>query len=308
MKIVHGCCYDVIQEVSKMPVKKILKSIFPGVAWKNPVLNLAFKSLDPIDYAVRYTRGLSDLPPYSIRVRSNGVTKQFGGLNFSAYGNLLADLLQKHASLNSKSKVLEIGCGCGRTAFALSKILDDGNYVGMDIERVVLDSCKARPIFARKNFRFDYLDVQNDEYNPEGAYHANTYRFPYDDASYDVIFLVSVFTHMLTIDVKNYISEISRMLKPGGTCMVTTFLMDKGQESNGISFPYNADDHYFYNQSMPEIAVGYYMNFFVDQFARNGLKQVCEPLWGSWRCNSAVKSSSGFAQDILFFSKEKMER
>jgi ubiquinone/menaquinone biosynthesis C-methylase UbiE len=286
-------------------LKKLLKKVFPGVSWSNPLLNAVFHAMDPLDYIVRSAHGLSYLPPYSIRVRSNGVTKQFGGQNFFVFGNLLADLLKKYASLNNDSKVLEIGCGCGRTAVALSKILDNGNYVGMDIEKIALESCLRRPIFVRKRFSFDYLDVQNNEYNPEGEYGANTYKFPYGDNRFDVIFLVSVFTHMLTDDVKNYIKEISRMLKPGGICMVTTFLMDKGRKTKGLSFPYCDDDHYYYNHSLPEVAVGYYLKFYVNKFASSGMKQEHEILWGSWRNNSKFPSSTSFSQDILFFSKEE---
>lgn len=286
-------------------LKTTLKKIFPGVSWQNPMLNLVFKAIDPIDHLVRTAQGLSELPPYSIRIRSNGITKQFGGKNFYQFGNQLAEHLQKYASLNNQSKVLEIGCGCGRTGFALSRILDNGNFVGMDIEKKSLESCKQNPLFIRKKFRFDYLDVQNDEYNPEGENRADSYKFPYDSNEFDVIFLVSVFTHMLTDDVKNYIAEISRMLKPGGICMVTTFLMDKGRQTNGFSFPHNDKEHYFYNQVMPEVAVGYYSKFYTTQFASSGLKHMYEILWGNWRNSQEVVSLSGFAQDIIFFSKDE---
>jgi len=286
-------------------LKTLLKIIFPGVSWKNPVLNLIIKAISPIDYIVRSLHGISYLPPYSIRVRSNGVTKQFGGQNFYRYGNQLANHLQTYAFLNNESKVLEIGCGCGRTAFALSNILDKGNFIGMDIERVSLESCKNQPAFIKKGFRFDFFDVHNDEYNPDGKERANTYKFPYDDNAFDVIFLVSVFTHMLTDEVKNYIVEISRMLKPGGICMVTSFLMDKGRETSSFSFIYNEQDHYFYKKSMPEVAIGYYFDFFRINFESCGLKPIHEVLWGSWRNSPEVISSSGFSQDIIFLSKIK---
>ncbi|MBT5992702.1 MAG: class I SAM-dependent methyltransferase, partial [Bacteroidetes bacterium] len=227
----------------KYLLKKALKNLFPGVSWQNPVLNFTFKVMDPIDYLFRFRSGLTGLPPYSIRVRSNGVTKQFGGEKFYQFGNRLADHLKAYASLDGHSKVLEIGCGCGRTCYALSKILDDANFIGMDIEKTSLEACQNNPIFIGKDFRFDYQDIQNDEYNPDGTYEADSYKFPYDSNEFDVIFLVSVFTHMLTDDVKNYISEISRMLKPGGVCMITTFLMDHGRNTNGISFPHNEKDH-----------------------------------------------------------------
>ena len=286
-------------------LKKFFKKVFPGVSWQNPSLNLVFQALDPIDYLVRSMRGLSHLPSYSIRVRSNGVSKQFGGKSFKRYGNQLAEHLKTYAGFNNESKVLEIGCGCGRTALALAKILNNGNFVGMDIEKKSLESCQNNPIFTCKKFRFDYLDVQNDEYNPQGKYSANTYQFPYPSEEFDVIFLVSVFTHMLTDDVKNYIAEISRMLKPRGICMITTFLMDKGRQTNNLSFPYSEDSHYFYDRSMPEVAIGYFLEFYQNNFANYGLKQVNKPLWGSWRNVPNVTSNSGFAQDIIFFKKEK---
>lgn len=286
-------------KISKQQLKKVL----PDVSWQNPGFNFVFQAMNPLDYSIRYIKGLSDLPPYSTRIRSNGVTNQFGGQVFYNMGNLLADHLKNYASLSNKSDVLEIGCGCGRTAFALSKILDNGKYTGMDIEQVSLHSCQQRKIFQDKKFKFDYLDVQNDEYNPEGKNPADIYKFPYANNQFDVIFLVSVFTHMLTKDVKNYISEISRMLKPGGTCMVTTFLMDEGRNSHGLSFPYNDQEHYFYSLTMPEIAVGYYLNFYINQFNVNSMTQVNKPLLGSWRNTTESLSASGFGQDILFFTK-----
>ncbi|MCI5157348.1 MAG: methyltransferase domain-containing protein, partial [Candidatus Electrothrix sp. AUS1_2] len=94
----------------------------------------------------------SNLPSYSIRVRSNGVTKQFGGKKFHDFGILLAEHLIKYAFLSKKSNVLEIGCGCGRTAFALSEILEDGNFTGVDIEKKTLHSCRRNSLFIKKNF------------------------------------------------------------------------------------------------------------------------------------------------------------
>ena len=87
--------------------------------------------------------------------------------------------------------------------------------------------------------------------------------------------------------------------------MITTFLMDKGKETSGISFPHREKDHYFYNQAMPEVAVGYLSEFYVAQFASHGLKQKHDIVWGSWRNMPEVVSTSGFPQDILFFTKEK---
>jgi SAM-dependent methyltransferase len=284
-------------------IKEAIKAIFPGVYWQNPAINFAYKAIDPVDYIFRAKRGLTYLPPYSIRVRSNGVKKQFGGRHFNQYGNQLGKILLKYASLGNQSRVLEIGCGCGRTCFALSKILDDGNYIGMDIEKKSLESCQKNPLFINKQFRFDHLDIQNTEYNPDGEYKADQYVFPYDKSEFDIVFLVSVFTHMLTDDVMNYITEISRILKPNGICMITSFLMDHGKTTTNLSFPYNTKNHYYYNQKMPEVAVGYLSEFYSTQFASHGMTEIHDILWGNWRNNSDINSTSGFPQDILFFHK-----
>ena len=289
-------------------LKRILKKVMPGVSWQNPVLNILFKILDPIDFAVRKLNGLSYLPLYSIRVRSNGISRQFGGRNFYRFGLQLAEHLKTYANLNHQSRVLEVGCGCGRTAFALSAVLDNGGFDGLDIEKKSIESCQKNKLFNRKKFQFQFQDVQNNEYNPTGTSRADSYRFPYADNQFDVIFLVSVFTHMLTNDVKNYIAEISRMLKPGGVCMLTTFLMDKGRQSKAMSFPYKEMDHYFYNQTLPEAAVGYVSEFYITHFSSHGLVQIHDVLWGSWRNSSQVVSTSGFPQDIVFFQKQMADR
>jgi SAM-dependent methyltransferase len=284
-------------------LKRIAKKLFPGVGWQHPVVNVVLHGIDPLDYLVRLVRGMRHLPSYSIRVRSNGVNKQFGGRYFSRNGQLLSMLLQQHAGMTQRSRVLEIGCGCGRTAFALAEVLQDGGYVGMDIERVVLESCNSNERLSKKQFRFDFLDVRNSEYNPHGRYQASSYVFPYPDAAYDVIFLVSVFTHMMSSDVRAYISEIARMLRPGGSCMLTTFLMDRGPHAAEWTFLHEREEAHYYSEAMPEVAVAYFLDFFKREFAAHAMFPACEPLYGSWRRESVSNSKSGFSQDVLVFKK-----
>lgn len=287
-----------------MLVKHLIKQLIPGVVWQSKAVNILLRFIDPVDYAVRKYRGLDHLPQYSMRVRSNGFSKQFGGVKFDKYGKFLARTLAAQAGLNRDSKVLEIGCGCGRTAHALVGMLNDGRYTGMDIETISLDACIENKRLAQKNFRFDHLDIYNGEYNPQGQLSADSYSFPYKNGSYDVIFLVSVFTHMLTGDVRHYISEIGRMLKPGGVCMVTTFLMDRGKESSNLSFPLCTDQHHYYNESMPEVAVGYYLDFYTEEFRSTNMLMTREPLWGKWRTAATDDSEPAFSQDIILFTKQ----
>ncbi len=283
---------------------KLLKKIFPGVSWHNPVLSLIFRLIDPVDYLVRVNRGYKHLPRYSIRVRSNGVYRQFGGTSFVHYGNLLANILNEEIGFDKPLKVLEIGCGCGRVAFGLSKF-DTIDYTGVDIDHISLKSSRSNLLLKQKEYNFELMDVFNREYNPNGRYKASSYTFPYPDQHFDVIFLVSVFTHMLSEDVDRYVQEISRMLKPGGICMFTAFLMDYGREfdHSELSFRYNNGPSYYCSRQIPEKSVGYYLDFFKEIFLENQFI-LSKVLLGDWRKSQEIKSSSGFSQDILFIKKE----
>jgi SAM-dependent methyltransferase len=284
-------------------IARTLRRMFSGVSWKNPIIASAIRMLNPVDWLVRLSSGLLDLPKYSVRVRSNGLRSQFGGAKFSQEGKYLQALLTTHTNLQTDSRVLEIGCGCGRTALALADVLANGGYKGMDIERISLEACMRNRVFTRKDFQFEIMDVYNREYNPKGFSAADTYRFPIDDGCFDVIFLISVFTHMLPSEVAHYVSEIYRMLKSGGRCLFSTFLVDDGTEGQSIKFPYRLGEAYIYKRIFPEIAVGYSLDFFLKNFKRHDMCLSTRPLIGQWRGIKGPQPVIDFSQDILVFQK-----
>ena len=270
-------------------MKALIKKAIP-VTWRNPFVNAVQRFLDPLDYLVRRIKGLDYLPKYSVRVRSRGMAGEFGGERFAMYGNVFKNILIKYANLSPTGKILEIGCGCGTAALSLSEYLNAGGYTGTDIEEVSLQACKSNRRLLDKDFSFDFLDVYNPEYNPKGSTPAKDYRFPYEDATFDVVFLSSVFTHMLTEDVINYIQEIGRILRPGGFCVTTVLLMNHGE--NPRVFPYRQQMHYSVNQSMPEVAVGYDLEFFTTEYKKVNMSLTRMPL-----------TDTGFPQDVLIFRK-----
>lgn len=284
-------------------MRKLLKKYIPGVAWQNPAVNVILKFIDPVDAAYSYLLGNRNIPKYSVRVRSNGFNGQFGGKRFAKNGRVLLELLKEHCDINPDSHILEIGCGCGRTAIAAVDYLDSGRFVGMDIEKVSLAACTSNRYLDREGFQFDFMDVSNDEFNPDGQYPADKYVFPYESDSFDTIFMVSVFTHMLTDDVKNYIKEMSRLVKSGGTVFITTFLMDDGRQTAGLSFPFKEKDHYYSVKEMPEIAVGFDNSFYIDEFAKYGLTAKSDAVKGAWRNPSDLDNIGDFSQDIVLFTK-----
>jgi len=274
----------------------------PGVSWKHPLVDLAAHALDPVDSLVRTVRGARHLPRYSVRIRSNGLRRQFGGGRFLREGRTIRDLLIELAGLTPASDVLEIGCGCGRTAHALAGWLEPGRYTGVDVERVALAACQRSSELGARGFRFAHMDVANREYNPGGQTPAARYCFPYPAASFEVVFLISVFTHMLAEDVTRYVEEICRLLRPGGRCLLSTFLLDHGRAGKTLSFPHPLGPARLERADLPEIAVAYPGAFFADAFRRHGAEPRGAPRIGQWRAGPPAPDIA-FGQDVLVFER-----
>jgi SAM-dependent methyltransferase len=213
------------------------------------------------------------------------------------WGEEWSVLLRALAGLACTSAVLEIGCGLGRIAFPLRYVLDEtGTYDGFEIvgEKVeFLESTFAR---AYPNFRFVRAIVRNTHYNP----HGETERF-------DVVFAASVFTHMTPENAARYFRESARVLRPGGRCLFSFFLLDNyrpaserpsafarpdfdfaaGAEADGFATVF-ADD--------PERMTAYRLSL-VERLASDaGLRLTREPLPGYW---SGGVASWVCAQDLV---------
>ena len=167
-----------------------------------------------------------------------------GGGNFEAVGNAFLETLKRHG-LKPDMNVLDMGCGQGRMARPLTHFLnDEGKYQGFDIVPAGIAWCQKQ-YADLENFRFEHADVFNARYNPDGKTSASEYVFPVDDESIDLIFMTSVFTHMFADDLSNYLKEVSRTLKPGGTSLITWFLVNDRSRSAPaprLFFKYKVDD------------------------------------------------------------------
>ena len=135
--------------------------------------------------------------------------------------------------LQPDEAVLDVGCGVGRMAVPLAGYLSrDGRYEGFDIVRDNVRWCRRAITPRWPHFRFQHANIYNREYNPRGRERGHEFRFPYPDATFDFAFLTSVFTHLMPAEAGHYLRELSRVLKPGGRCLATFFLLN--DESNAL--------------------------------------------------------------------------
>ena len=196
-----------------------------------------------------------------------------GGGDFIAVGDAFFGTLKRHG-LTADMDVLDVGCGQGRMARPMTGFLK-GRYEGFDIDKSGIEWCQAQYKDA-PNFTFHHADVFNARYNKTGQVAAKDYRFPFEDNSFDRVFLTSVFTHMFKYDVENYLSEISRVLKPSGKCLVTWFLLDEVSRQSQhpvMNFAYDVDDVSRTTvKSNPEAAIAFDLNFVRGLYQKYNLK------------------------------------
>ena len=231
------------------------------------------------------------IPPVElIKEHSGGIDRQ----QFISMGDeIFQHSLIGNAKLLPSQRVLDVGCGCGKLARPLTKYLNsEGSYDGIDITREVINWCNER-YQNYPNFRFHFADLYNERYNPKGAFKASNYKFPFQNNEFDVVFLGSVFTHMIPEDMENYLIEIARVMKPGGICLATYFILDEVSRQNiaaGLTSPKFAYEFKSPNcrvevQHLPEAAIAYDEGFLRGLYNQHGLtvEQIVHGQWGRGR-------------------------
>jgi len=116
----------------------------------------------------------------------------------------LVQHLAKHLALQNRA-ILDWGCGPGRIVRHLPELIGNNcSYYGTDYNTRTIDWCS-------KNL-------------PEISFNNNTLeaQLPYADNFFDVIYGLSIFTHLSATMHKEWYAELYRVLKPDGIILLTT--------------------------------------------------------------------------------------
>jgi SAM-dependent methyltransferase len=100
--------------------------------------------------------------------------------------------------------ILDFGCGCGRILAGWEGLLHpDAELHGCDINERLVRFC---------NENIKYARVARSNYLPP---------LPYADGQFDFIYAASVYTHLTLHAMLSWTGEIIRIIKPGGTAIIT---------------------------------------------------------------------------------------
>lgn len=144
------------------------------------------------------------LPPPYLRVLTAGAADADA---FLALGRRAADefaaLAEAHGRPLDGADVLEFGCGCGRVARRLI-VRTGARLTGTDLNPRLVAWCRA---------------------NLPGRWLDNGPQPPLDfaDHSFDVVYALSVFTHLYDASARAWLAELARVTRPGGLALLTVF-------------------------------------------------------------------------------------
>jgi len=208
--------------------------------------------------------------------------------------------------LKPNERFLDVGCGSGRMAVPLVSYLEGGNYEGFDINSEGIKWCKENIQSKHPNFKFRQVDIYNQHYNNKGKYKASEFKFPYENEMFDFISLTSVFTHLVPHDLENYLSEIVRVLKINGRCLITYFLLNSQscksieKKTVMVNFRHEMDGYTTVNKTDPERAIAYDEKVIRNLYQKYNLELIEPIYYGTW----SDRKDGISAQDIIISVKK----
>lgn len=145
------------------------------------------------------------VPPPLLRVRVTGAhAERAPWLTEGATdAGLIRDMLRRNGSpIDGMDAILDFGCGCGRVARHWAR-LEGPEIHGADVSRRGVRWC-------RRNLRF----MRTVRSGPEPP-------LPYPDRRFDLVYALSVLTHLTEESGRRWLVELLRILNPGGLLLFT---------------------------------------------------------------------------------------
>jgi len=157
--------------------------------------------------AVARLLGVTDYPvPPNSSMRKTGsrsIRHYFiSGIN--SYLPIATIALQRGVALDRPIRILDFGCGVCRQLLHFTRHYPNARYFACDIDYTLID-------FVKKNYPMVRAELSN--FRPP---------LPFERDSMDMIYSVSIFSHLSPDDQPAWLAELNRILRPGGHCFLTT--------------------------------------------------------------------------------------
>ena len=159
-------------------LRSLLRSLYPSLFRLQVRLCCYF-----LDHFQRFNRTEVSIPPALLRFR---VSESLSVAKFTRIGRRCAEIINERIAacgieLNRGTRILDFGCGCGRTISWLILKHSEVDFYGTDVDSQAVNWC-------RKHFRGANFGV-NGPLPP----------LAYPDQYFTVVYCLSVFTHLMRL-------------------------------------------------------------------------------------------------------------
>tara|TARA_B110000967_G_C18747696_1_gene491112 strand:+ start:81 stop:860 length:780 start_codon:yes stop_codon:yes gene_type:complete len=162
----------------------------------------------------------------------------------------------------SKSHVLDMGCGWRMAKTLLDNNIPIAEYVGMDVFAEMVDFLQTNVSDPR--FSFHTLNAHNEMYNPSGSPLLELTALNVPEATFDIICLFSVFTHLAPHDYAAMLKLLRPYVHPEGKLIFSLFVNET--TTSGLGFIDNVQSMWSKNLAGLEA----HKDSFASQFKENG--------------------------------------
>jgi ubiquinone/menaquinone biosynthesis C-methylase UbiE len=126
----------------------------------------------------------------------------------------LTDWGLSHVAIKKTDRILDVGCGGGRTINKLAALALAGKVQGIDYSEESVAAAR------RKNSR--WIDIGRVEIE-----HGSVSHLPFGEKNFDLV--TAIETHLFWPDLLNDFREIFRVLKPGGQLLIVAEIYKGGK-------------------------------------------------------------------------------
>ncbi len=221
--------------------------------------------------------------------------------------------IEKYAKLSGSESILDVGCGCGRIAAALTQYLDrKSHYTGIDIVPALIEFARNFITPRYPQFEFLLLNESNATYDSwrrkDGERGIAKLTEAAAAQSIDLAISVSLFTHLDYASALEMLNSIHHLLKNDGRVFATVFVLDAdalaGIEASrsAFSFKHRTPTGKLSAEKIddPTFAVAYDGGL-LDELIRSAGFQLERRIRGYWSIGGAGETF----QDVLTLRKAR---
>ncbi|MBV9311668.1 MAG: class I SAM-dependent methyltransferase [Solirubrobacterales bacterium] len=177
------------------------QSLRPLGGW---IVRLLARLVDPVALRIAGLRA-EPVPPRRLRARSGAApARAFAEGGRIAADELAAALASAGRELSDAEAVLDLGCGAGRVLPHVARRAAAGaRCVGCDVDPAAIEWLRSH----QRQFEWKLTGAKP--------------PLPFEDSSFDLVYSISVLSHLDESGQDRWLAEVARILRPGAVALLT---------------------------------------------------------------------------------------